>query len=284
MPLTVLTFSRGASMSSSRRSFATSLDSITDVMRQGANEQMDRWMDHQRTTSQEGPITWPSRTVASKYVEEHIDAILLDCDGVLYRGLDVTPEARECLSRLMAKGKQLFFVTNNAGQNRLQLRDKLVQILDCSELKEEQMICSSYSCAQYLKEQLLEHGRRRVHVIGTQGLCDELTKTGFVVTGGPSEDVRCGMSRDELAATTFPSIPQTLWWLGWIPISTTENCASLTCYCNAIGMLCWWQQMKMPLTWLGPMHATCLEMELWSRRWSMPPNETPSMWASPARC
>lgn len=206
MPLTVFMFSRGASMSRSRRSFATSLDSITDVMRQGANEQMDRWMDHQRT-SQEGPITWPSRTVASKYVEEHIDAILLDCDGVLYRGLDVTPEAPECLSRLMAKGKQLFFVTNNAGQNRLQLRDKLVQILDCSELKEEQMICSSYSCAQYLKEQLLEHGRRRVHVIGTQGLCDELTKTGFVVTGGLSEDVRCGMSRDELAAYDFSEHP-----------------------------------------------------------------------------
>jgi phosphoglycolate/pyridoxal phosphate phosphatase family enzyme len=209
MPLTVSTFARAAIMSRSRRLFATSLDdSITEVMRQGANEQMDRLLEHHSAVEEGGPILWPNQKVASKYVEDHIDAILLDCDGVLYRGLDITPEAPECLSQLMAKGKQLFFVTNNAGQNRLQLRDKLVQILNCPDLKEEQMICSSYSCAQYLKEQLLlDRNRRRVHVIGTQGLCDELTKTGFIVTGGPSEDVRSGMSRDELAAYDFSEHP-----------------------------------------------------------------------------
>lgn len=208
MPLTVSTFARGAIMSRSRRLFGASLDSITEVMRQAANEQMDRLLEH-HSELEEGPIMWPNRKVASKYVEEHIDAILLDCDGVLYRGVDITPEAPECLSRLMAKGKQLFFVTNNAAQNRLQLRDKLAQILNCPELKEEQMISSSYSCAQYLKEQLLDHDdRRRVHVIGTRGLCDELTQTGFFVTGGPSaEDDRSGMSREELAAYDFSEHP-----------------------------------------------------------------------------
>jgi len=175
-------------------------------MRREANEQMKYWLEHSDRSDSSAPMVWESRQEASAYVDEHIDAILLDCDGVLYRGLDVTPEAPECLSRLMEKGKKLFFVTNNAGQNRQQLRDKLATILDCPQLTEEQMISSSYSCAQYLKEQLLDKDSgRRVHVIGSEGLCEELFKTGFKVSGGASEE-RAGMSRDELAAYDFDAL------------------------------------------------------------------------------
>lgn len=151
-------------------------------------------------------MVWKSRQEASAYVDEHIDAVLLDCDGVLYRGLDQTPEAPECIAKLMEKGKKLFFVTNNAGQNRQQLRDKLAVILDCPQLTKDQMISSSYSCAQYLKEQLQDTRRGdRVHVIGTEGLCAELTNTGFQISGGPSEE-EAGMSRDQLAAYDFDSL------------------------------------------------------------------------------
>ena len=124
-------------------------------MRREANEQMDFWIQHQHGPSDSNkkvPMIWNSRQEASSYVDKHIDAILLDCDGVLYRGLDVTPEAPECIAKLMRKEKKLFFVTNNAGQNRQELRDKLASILDCPQLTTEQMISSSYSCAQYLKE------------------------------------------------------------------------------------------------------------------------------------
>lgn len=173
-------------------------------MRQEANEQLDYWNQHcmNSENSSTAPVAvWSSRQEASDFVDENIDAILFDCDGVLYRGLDVTPNAPECIARLLEKNKKLFFVTNNAGQNRQELRDKLARILDCPQLTNEQMISSSYSCAQYLKEQLQEKGKQ-VHVIGTQGLCDELTATGFQVSGGPSEE-RAGMNREELAAYNF---------------------------------------------------------------------------------
>ena len=182
---------------------SASVNSITEVMCQEAHEQMDHWILHNDNQESDAPVVWTTREKASDYVDKNIDAILLDCDGVLYRGLDVTPEAPECLARLMDKHKKLFFVTNNAGQNRQQLRDKLATLLDCPQLTQEQMISSSYSCAQYLKEHLSDG--KRVHVIGTQGLCDELVSTGFQVSGGPSEE-RAGMSRDELAAYDFDAL------------------------------------------------------------------------------
>ena len=44
--------------------FASSLESGIEVMLQGANEQLDYWMDH-HGTHEEGPLTWSSRNVAS---------------------------------------------------------------------------------------------------------------------------------------------------------------------------------------------------------------------------
>ena len=215
MPLSVSTFARRSLLTSFMRrtpfstptaAVADSSSCITEVMRREANEQMDQWIEHCAGRTVSTPMMWQSRQVASVYVRDKIDAILLDCDGVLYRGQDITPEAPECLSRLIENGKRIFFVTNNAGQNRNQLRDKLVNILGCSLLTEEQMISSSYSCAQYLKEKLL-HGRTnatpRVHVVGTDGLCEELVKTGFQVSGGPRSSDKPSMSRDELAAYDF---------------------------------------------------------------------------------
>lgn len=190
-----------------KRMFAASVDSlsVTEVMRRQAIEQLEYWIQH--SSKDEGaPIVWSSRQEASAFLDNNIDTILFDCDGVLYRGLDCTPEAPECLSRLMKKGKKLFFVTNNAGQNRQELRDKLADILDCPQLTREQMISSSYSCAQYLKQELLDCDKgKRVHVIGTQGLCDEISSTGFSVSGGPSTE-KAGMSRDELAAHDFDAL------------------------------------------------------------------------------
>jgi phosphoglycolate/pyridoxal phosphate phosphatase family enzyme len=212
MPLKISSFSsRAATLKvMSRRAMSSSTDeSITQVMRRDANEQMDFWIQRQHGPSDSNkkiPMIWNSRQEASSYVDKHIDAILLDCDGVLYRGLDVTPEAPEYIAKLMRKEKKLFFVTNNAGQNRQELRDKLARILDCPQLTTEQMISSSYSCAQYLKEKLLDTNiGNRVHVIGTEGLCTELVSTGFNVSGGNSKE-EAGMSRDQLASYDFHSL------------------------------------------------------------------------------
>jgi len=144
---------------------------------------------------------WTCREQARDFVQDNVDAVLFDCDGVLYRSPAPAPEARECIQSLLDQGKKVFFVTNNAAVSRKQLQEKLMLILNLDTLTLEMMVSSSYSSAQYLKRTLLDQGKgcKRLYVIGTEGLCSELRQAGFEVFGGPSTE-KPSMSRDELAA------------------------------------------------------------------------------------
>jgi phosphoglycolate phosphatase len=153
-------------------------------------------------------MLWTTREEANAFIDEKLDAVLFDCDGVLYRSPDKAPGAKKCIQSLLERNKKVFFVTNNAGSNRIQLRDKLTDILELDNLKEEMMVSSSYSCAQYLKREFLDKDRGcgRLFVVGSEGLCEELRQTGFKVLGGPSDE-KPSMTRDELAAYEFSEHP-----------------------------------------------------------------------------
>lgn len=147
----------------------------------------------------------------SSYVKDNVDAILFDCDGVIYRGKDLVPNAAQAIKSLLrSKGNRVYFVTNNAATSRSQMKDKLSAMLDCPSLQEHQMIPSSYSCAQYLIKKLGNpqtlDDKPTVFVIGTDGLRDEIQKAGFSVEsegGSDSSDGPFSMSREELAAYDF---------------------------------------------------------------------------------
>lgn len=189
------------------QTLASSTD-ITETMREQSLTQYADVMDHFMFGLGNDMIFLQNQKDVSNYVDKHFDAILFDCDGVLYRGTDAIPEAASSLKSLLKQGKKILFVTNNAGSNRIQLRDKLANILDCPELTEDQMVSSSYSAARYLQK-LFEKRRLsmeeiNVHVIGTEGLCEELREFGARVSGGPSdEDESPSMSRDELSSYSF---------------------------------------------------------------------------------
>ena len=137
---------------------------------------------------------------------------LFDCDGVLYRGTDPMPDASETIQSLLSNGKRVFFVTNNAGSSRTELKNKLEKVLRLPEgtLNEEMMIGSAFVASRYLRSQLIDEGSKgseskRVHVIGTAGLCQEVQSAGFDISGGlDPNDTPSGMSRDELASHPFP--------------------------------------------------------------------------------
>ncbi|GFH48619.1 hypothetical protein CTEN210_05095 [Chaetoceros tenuissimus] len=185
----------------------TSAD-ITETIRKESLVEYDIVMDHFMFELGNDMVFLQNQKETSAYINDNFDAILFDCDGVLYRGTDPIPDAAKSLQSLIKSGKKVLFCTNNAGYNRMQLRDKLANILDCPELKEEQMVSSSYSAAKYLEKSLEKNGLSmrdaNVHVIGTQGLCDEISSFGARVTGGPDgDDVPCSMSREELAEYSF---------------------------------------------------------------------------------
>jgi phosphoglycolate/pyridoxal phosphate phosphatase family enzyme len=183
-----------------------SLSSATHVMQMESLEELKKLANYYSSVSFPAPTIWEKPIQASNFVSQHIDSVLFDCDGVLYRTLDACPGASKCIQSLMDQGKNVLFVTNNGGINRRQLRDKLSKVLQIDALTEAQMVSSSYSCATYLKQQLLPQGsssrRRRVHVIGSAGLCEEISDSGFIVSGGPSDDLP-SMDRQQLADYDF---------------------------------------------------------------------------------
>ena len=214
-------------------SLSASSSSITDVMMKAGIAETERLARYYATddaketstttttTTTPIPTVWQSSEEASSYIRDHIDTILFDCDGVLYRTKTPCPGAAECIRQLMTtENKRVLFVTNNAGVNRQELLEKLSKLLDMDCLTHDQMITSSYASAVYLQRKLLLLGndndndndndntsriRNRVHVIGSSGLCEELASVGFDVTGGPSlpNGEPGSMSRDELGAYNF---------------------------------------------------------------------------------
>jgi len=103
------------------------------------------------------------------------DNWLLDCDGVLWKGDQLTPRALETLQMLRDLGKRLFFVTNASTRSRSGYKAKF-DALGLS-VAEEEIIPSTYAAAQLLR---LRHPEVRVaHVIGAAGLVEELTAAGI---------------------------------------------------------------------------------------------------------
>lgn len=167
-----------------------------------------------RKNTAEAPTIWKSKEEASNFVDNNIDTVMFDCDGVLYQTSNAIPGASECIKGLLNKGKKVLFVTNNAGVNRRELKEKLSKLLNISDdLSSDMMVSSSYSCAQYLKQHLLVPSpssstptpisKPRVHVIGSSGLCEEIANTGFEVSGGPCSTLPASMDRNELANYNF---------------------------------------------------------------------------------
>jgi phosphoglycolate/pyridoxal phosphate phosphatase family enzyme len=181
-------------------------NSAAEQIRKQANEEMTklrRFYDKRNNSNSNtlavdsSPFSTPtffsSPSHARDFIDQHVSTILFDCDGVLYRSPDAICGAAKCLEYLTLQNKTVLFVTNNAAQSRLQLRDKLHQILQLPktiQLSEKQMITASYAAAQYLQNALptttttTTDCRRRVFVIGSQGLVKELEQHGFQVIVG----------------------------------------------------------------------------------------------------
>ena len=181
------------------------------------------------------PTLWTSKSEVSAFVRDCIDIVLFDCDGVVYRSPHPAPGARDCIRALIERGKQIFFVTNNASLSRQELKHKLETILDFQTqadriLTEQMMVGSAYATAQYLYQTILlekkkTHPERkaRLFVIGSKGLCQELEKTGFDVftvedqiMGDQDSSIHLNsethpppyyMTRDDLATYDFPEHP-----------------------------------------------------------------------------
>jgi phosphoglycolate/pyridoxal phosphate phosphatase family enzyme len=106
---------------------------------------------------------------------DRYDALLLDLDGVLYRGSTPVPGAGPTLRRLREAGKRIAFVTNNSSRTPTSVAEHLRAIgVDASP---EEVETSALTTAAHLASRSV----RSAFVVGEEGLRRALIEAGVAL-------------------------------------------------------------------------------------------------------
>ncbi len=104
-----------------------------------------------------------------------IRALLLDMDGVLWRGGQPLGDLPALFEQIAALDLQVVFITNNATRSVAQYVERLHRL--GVAVQPEQVLNSALAAAHALREAFPEGAR--VHVLGEGGLHDTLAEAGF---------------------------------------------------------------------------------------------------------
>jgi 4-nitrophenyl phosphatase len=112
--------------------------------------------------------------------------ILLDLDGVLYRGDDAVPGAPETVEELRGRGRRVGFLTNNSARTPRQVADRLSGMGIAAAADE--VVTSAQATAVLLHREAT--GRTEgatAFVIGKDGIREALTDAGVRILDGDAE-------------------------------------------------------------------------------------------------
>ncbi len=125
-------------------------------------------------------------------------SVISDMDGVIYRGKQLIPGARDFVERMRARDVPFLFLTNNSEQTPLDLVRKL-SALGIDRLEEGNFITSAMAVAQFVATQ---RPGGSAYVVGGAGLATELHKVGYSLTESSPDYVVVGKT----AAFSFPML------------------------------------------------------------------------------
>src|SRR4029079_4265696 len=116
--------------------------------------------------------------------------LLVDLDGVLYRGADPVPGVGAVLAARAALGDDVLYVTNNSMWYRAEYVERITGMR--APASADRIVSSPRATALYLRDH--EPGIRHVLTVGASGLDRELEDAGFRVTraGDAAELIRGG--------------------------------------------------------------------------------------------
>lgn len=119
--------------------------------------------------------------------------VVMDMDGVVYRGDVPVPGAIETMEALRHQGISVAFLTNNASRHRVELVEKLLQMGLLCRL--EQMWGSAYTTARYLATEAPD---AKIFAVGMPGMIREFEEAGLTVIFDHEEatHVVVGLDRD----------------------------------------------------------------------------------------
>ena len=113
---------------------------------------------------------------------EEFDSLLLDLDGVVYRGKNSVAGAVKAIRQAKDLGKKVGYITNNAARTPEQIAQQLVDF--GIEVLPSEIIGSAEAAAKLLASKL---SSGKVLVVGGDGLRAEVIKLGFEVVDSASD-------------------------------------------------------------------------------------------------
>jgi len=114
---------------------------------------------------------------------DNLKTILLDMDGVIWRGDQPLVDLRELFDQIKHLGLNVYCVTNNSARTVEYYLKKLAGF--GVDLEADQIITSAEATAAYLVKKY--PGRGTLYVVGESGLVDTLESYGFRVDLQPTE-------------------------------------------------------------------------------------------------
>jgi 4-nitrophenyl phosphatase len=127
--------------------------------------------------------------------------LLVDLDGVVYRGADPVPGVAAVLADRASRGDDVVYVTNNSMHYRGDYVTRLAGM--GAPVSADTVVSSSRATAAYLREH--DPGIRRVLAIGASGLDRELREAGYdVVMAGAAATRMSQEGIDGVAAAGNP--------------------------------------------------------------------------------
>ena len=117
--------------------------------------------------------------------------LLIDMDGVLYRGLMPLPGACDLMDFVERRGVRYLMVTNNSSLTQARFSERLLRMR--MAVPERLIMTSAVATAEYLSRQASPG--TRVNVIGENGLIEALRRRGFVLAGRDADYVVAGWDK-----------------------------------------------------------------------------------------
>eukprot|EP00164_Ancoracysta_twista_P001902 GFYU01002498.1.p1 GENE.GFYU01002498.1~~GFYU01002498.1.p1 ORF type:complete len:310 (+),score=66.08 GFYU01002498.1:96-1025(+) len=136
-----------------------------------------------------------SPTLLEKY-----DAFMFDCDGVLWRGADPIPGAKETLEMLMSAGKKVFFVTNNSTKSREQYTGKFKETLGVQVPKESIFGSAFAASTKVASLPNFNKETQKVFIVGDDGIAIEMEEQGIKYIHSKTAIGQKHMTGKEIAA------------------------------------------------------------------------------------
>jgi HAD superfamily hydrolase (TIGR01450 family) len=135
--------------------------------------------------------------------------VALDMDGTIYSGGTLFEATNPFLSLLTQLGVGYTFLTNNSSKSAADYLGHLRKI--GVPAAPEQLYTSTHATIEYLREE--KPSVRRIFVLGTSSMMDEMAKAGFELTADSAEDEPDAVVVGFDTGLTYARLCRTAYWI-----------------------------------------------------------------------